>query len=80
MIADTSFLIDIMKSHKDAIKKAEELLHSDYFTVSWLSGKMMEKVSSFMVEHFHYLFHTLEAQNQVQQLTANLLWGLLTHR
>jgi predicted nucleic acid-binding protein len=31
--------------------KIEELLHSDYFTVSWLSGKMMEKVSSFMVEN-----------------------------
>ena len=31
--------------------KTEELLHSDYFTVSWLSGKMMEKVSSFMVEN-----------------------------
>ncbi len=25
MIADTSFLIDIMKSHKEAIKKAEEI-------------------------------------------------------
>ena len=31
--------------------KTEELLHSDYFTVSWLSWKMMEKVSSFMVEN-----------------------------
>ena len=31
--------------------KIEELLQSDYFTVSWLSGKMMEKVSSFMVEN-----------------------------
>ena len=31
--------------------KTEELLNSDYFTVSWLSGKMMEKVSSFMVEN-----------------------------
>ena len=31
--------------------KIEELLHSDYFTVSWLSGKMMEKASSFMVEN-----------------------------
>ena len=31
--------------------KTEELLHSDYFTVFWLSEKMMEKVSSFMVEN-----------------------------
>ncbi len=31
--------------------KTEELLHSDYFTVSWLSGKMMENVSTFMVEN-----------------------------
>ena len=31
--------------------KIEELLQSDYFTVSWLSGKMMEKVSSFMAEN-----------------------------
>ena len=31
--------------------KIDELLHSDYFRVSWLSGKMMEKVSSFMVEN-----------------------------
>jgi len=32
-------------------KKIEELLHSEYFTVSWLSGKIMEKVSAFMVEN-----------------------------
>ena len=32
-------------------KKIEELLHSEYFTVSWLSGRMMEKVSAFMVEN-----------------------------
>ena len=31
--------------------KIEELLHSEYFTISWLSGKMMEKVSTFMVEN-----------------------------
>ncbi len=31
--------------------KIEELLHSDYFAVSWLSGKIMEKVSAFMVEN-----------------------------
>ena len=36
--------------------KIEELLHSDYFTVSWLSGKMMEKVSSFMVENKRTIF------------------------
>ena len=29
----------------------EELLHSDYFTVSWISGKMIEQVSAFMVEN-----------------------------
>ena len=31
--------------------KIKELLHSDYFTVSWPSGKIMEKVSAFMVEN-----------------------------
>ena len=31
--------------------KIEELLHSDYFTVSWISGKMIEQVSAFMVEN-----------------------------
>ena len=31
--------------------KIEELLHSDYFAVSWLSGKIMEKVSAFIVEN-----------------------------
>ncbi len=31
--------------------KIDELLHSDYFTVSWLSGKMMEKASTFVVEN-----------------------------
>ena len=32
-------------------RKIEELLHSEYFTVSWLSRKMMEKTSVFMVEN-----------------------------
>ena len=31
--------------------KIEELLHGDYFTVSWLSGKMLEDASAFMVEN-----------------------------
>ena len=31
--------------------KIEEILHSDYFTVSWISGKMIEKVSAFMIEN-----------------------------
>ncbi len=31
--------------------KIEEFLHSDYFTVSWISGKMIEKVSAFMIEN-----------------------------
>ncbi|MHB1623029.1 MAG: PIN domain-containing protein [Cuniculiplasma sp.] len=31
--------------------KIEELLHSDYFAVSWLSGKIIEKVSAFIVEN-----------------------------
>ena len=31
--------------------KIEELLHSDYFTVSWLSGKILEGVTAFMVEN-----------------------------
>ncbi|MGC8506487.1 MAG: PIN domain-containing protein [Thermoplasmata archaeon] len=32
-------------------RKINELLHSEYFTVSWLSGKIMEKASVFMVEN-----------------------------
>ncbi|MEM0134576.1 MAG: PIN domain-containing protein [Thermoplasmatales archaeon] len=31
--------------------KIEELLHSDYFTISWLSGKMLKGVSTFIVEN-----------------------------
>ena len=31
--------------------KIDELLHSDYFRVSWLSGKNMERVSTFVVEN-----------------------------
>ncbi|MCL4349968.1 MAG: PIN domain-containing protein [Candidatus Thermoplasmatota archaeon] len=31
--------------------KIEELLHSDYFTVSWISGKMIEGASEYMVEN-----------------------------
>ena len=31
--------------------KLEELLHSDYFTVSWISGKMLEGASAFMVDN-----------------------------
>ena len=31
--------------------KINELLHGDYFSVSWISGKMIEKVSAFMVEN-----------------------------
>ena len=30
--------------------KFEELLHSDYFTVSWLSRKLLERASAFMIE------------------------------
>ena len=36
---------------KSVRMKIEELLHSDYFTVSWLSGKILEGVSAFMVEN-----------------------------
>ena len=36
---------------KSVQMKIEELLHSDYFTVSWLSGKILESVSAFMVEN-----------------------------
>ncbi len=32
-------------------EKLEELLHSDYLTVSWISGKILEGVSAFMVEN-----------------------------
>ncbi|EQD29020.1 PilT domain-containing protein [mine drainage metagenome] len=31
--------------------KLEEVLHSDYFTISWLSAKMLEETSAFMVEN-----------------------------
>ena len=31
--------------------KLEELLHSDYFTVSWLSGGMLEGASAFIAEN-----------------------------
>ena len=31
--------------------KLEELLHSDYFTVSWLSRGMLEGVSTFIAEN-----------------------------
>ena len=31
--------------------RKEELLHSDYFTVSWISGKMIEGASEYMVEN-----------------------------
>ena len=30
--------------------KIDELLHSEYFTVSWVSGKYMEKASTFIVD------------------------------
>lgn len=33
------------------IAKLDELLHSDYFTVSWISEKMLKDVSSFIVEN-----------------------------
>ena len=42
MIADTSFLIDIMKSDKEAIKKAEEIdmfLLPIYFTHTYMCVK-----------------------------------------
>ncbi|MGP6208052.1 PIN domain-containing protein [Cuniculiplasma sp. SKW3] len=32
-------------------KKIDELLHSEYFTISWLSGRTMGKVTKFMVEN-----------------------------
>ena len=38
-------------NNESVLMKTEELLHSDYFTVSWLSGKMVENVSTFMVEN-----------------------------
>ncbi|MGP6294120.1 PIN domain-containing protein [Caldiplasma sukawensis] len=31
--------------------KIDELLHSEYFTKSWLSGKTIEKVTNLMVEN-----------------------------
>jgi len=31
--------------------KLEEVLHSDYFTVSWISARMIEGTSAFMVEN-----------------------------
>ncbi len=37
--------------NQDVQIKINELLHGDYFSVSWISGKMIEKVSAFMVEN-----------------------------
>ncbi|MCL5989834.1 MAG: PIN domain-containing protein [Candidatus Thermoplasmatota archaeon] len=37
--------------NQDVQVKINELLHGDYFSVSWISGKMIEKVSAFMVEN-----------------------------
>ena len=32
-------------------RKVDELLHSGYFTISWLTGKTIENVTTFMVEN-----------------------------
>ena len=37
--------------NQDVQVKINELLHGDYFSVSWISGKMIEGVSTFMVEN-----------------------------
>ena len=37
--------------NKNVRMKLEELLRGDYFTVSWISGKMIDEVSIFIVEN-----------------------------
>ena len=50
-IVELGFVLPRYGIDDDSVKmKLEELLHSDYFTVSWLSGKLLERASAFMVE------------------------------
>ena len=50
-IVELGFVLPRYGIDNDSVRmKLEELLHSDYFTVSWISGKMLEGASVFMVE------------------------------
>ena len=50
-IVELGFVLPRYGVDNDSVRmKLEELLHSDYFTVSWISGKMLEGASVFMVE------------------------------
>ena len=51
-IVEVGFVLPRYGIDNDSVlMKLEELLHSDYFTVSWLTGKMLEGVSAFMAEN-----------------------------
>lgn len=51
-IVELGFVLPRYGIDNDHVRmKLEELLHSDYFTVSWLSAKTFEGVSAFMVEN-----------------------------
>ena len=51
-IVEVGFVLPRYEINNESVRmKTEELLHSDYFTVSWLSWKMMENVSTFMIEN-----------------------------
>lgn len=51
-IIELGFVLPRYGIENDGVQaKLEELMHSDYFTVSWISREMLEEVSSFMVEN-----------------------------
>ena len=51
-IVELGFVLPRYGIDNDSVRiKLDELLHSDYFTISWLSGKILEGVSSFMVKN-----------------------------
>ncbi|MCL5783691.1 MAG: PIN domain-containing protein [Candidatus Thermoplasmatota archaeon] len=51
-IVELGFVLPRYGIDNDSVlMKLEELLHSDYFTVSWLTGKMLEGVFAFMAEN-----------------------------
>ena len=51
-IVELGFVLPRYGIDNDSVRmKLEELLHSDYFTISWISGKMLEGASVYMVEN-----------------------------
>ncbi|MGC8506184.1 MAG: PIN domain-containing protein [Thermoplasmata archaeon] len=51
-IVELGFVLPMCGTDNESVRmQIDELLHSDYFTVSWLSGKIMEKVTLFIVEN-----------------------------